>query len=162
MLNEAGRETRLVDNHTINEPVFRVVNADGETPLGDVVWGQIDQVREAVLHVLEHVSPSDWSFVFTNVVFHEPEDLAWIDRYAAVAAARGSGFLAVKLELDAEENARRIGLPGRAERQKMTSVPGLLELRANRTLAQPDRHPILQVNVTQVPPKVAAERILNH
>lgn len=151
-LNGQGRTTRLVDNHTINDPVFRVVDADGKTPLGPVVWGQIGKVREAVLEVMEQVSPFDWSFVFTNVLLDDPEDLAWMERYADLAAKRDSRFLLVKLTIDQAENERRIAIPERRERLKMTSIDGLREMRESHRLPHPGEHELLEINVTEISP----------
>ncbi len=38
LLGASGHEVRLVDNHVINNQVFRLIEQDGLTPLPPVVW----------------------------------------------------------------------------------------------------------------------------
>ena len=39
---------RLMDNHLINNPIFKVVNADGVTPLPKAIWSKVKDVRRIV------------------------------------------------------------------------------------------------------------------
>ena len=67
---------KLIDNHLINNPIFKVVNADGVIPLPAAVWGKVKEVRRIVYDAIREISPPELSFVFT------------LDQITAAAKAR--------------------------------------------------------------------------
>ena len=64
---------RLVDNHSVANVLFNLLDQDGVTPLPDAIWPLVGQVRAAVIETLLTVSPPDLSFVFTNFMRGEDE-----------------------------------------------------------------------------------------
>ena len=65
----SSQEPKLIDNHLINNPVFKVVNPDGITPLPDGVWDKVKAVRAIVYEAIRELSPPELSFVFTIELF---------------------------------------------------------------------------------------------
>ncbi len=82
-----GHEARLVDNHTVSDPILRLVPIRDDTPVPVEVWDRVREVGRAVRTTIATISPPDWSFVFTNFVNHTPEDAAHYDRLAELAAS---------------------------------------------------------------------------
>ena len=83
--------SRLIDNHLINNPVFKVVNADGITPLPVGIWDKVKEIRAVVYEAIRELSPPDLSFVFTIELFESSpgDQRAFID-LEQLARARGS------------------------------------------------------------------------
>ena len=87
---------RLVDNHSVANVLFNLLDQDGVTPLPDAIWPLVGQVRAAVIETLLTVSPPHLSFVFTNFMRGEDErEYAVFLEMVAVAAARQSLFVPV-------------------------------------------------------------------
>ena len=80
-----GHEGRLVDNHTVSDPILRLVPIRDDTPVPVEVWDRVREVGRAVRTTIATISPPDWSFVFTNFVDHTPEDAA---HYACSPSSR--------------------------------------------------------------------------
>jgi hypothetical protein len=142
---------RLVDNHSIANVIFNLLDQDGVRPLPAGVWSHVSRVRAAVLDTLIHISPPELSFVFTNYMRGEdPAEYAAFEELVAVAEIRGSTFVPVILSCETPELVRRIGSPDRRERMKLidpiqgaylndevphftTKHPNKLELDTSRT-----------------------------
>ena len=153
----------VVDNHYFNNTIFGVLDVDGIKPLDPRVWGHVLQVREAVLGAIEELSPSTWSFTFTNVLFAgDAGDEAAPGRLAALAAARGSSFVPVRLTCRVDELARRIVAPERRTRLKWVDADGVRALVDSRRLIDLDHEHALELDVSDVPPEATAARILEH
>lgn len=153
----------VVDNHYFNNPIFGVVDVDGIRPLDTRVWGYVRQVREAVLQAIEELSPANWSFVFTNVLFAgNAGDEAAPGRLAALAEARRGPFVPVLLHCDLDELSRRVVSPERRDRLKMVDADGVREMAQQRALISLAHPNALELDITDVPPEHAARRILDH
>ena len=114
-------EFQLVDNHFVNNVIFSLIHADGKTKLPKEVWDRVGEVRAAVLRTIEELSPSDYSFVFTNQIIggnekHERE----FERFRAVAETRGALYLPVRLLISPTELCRRITSPDREKSMKVS------------------------------------------
>ena len=57
---------RLVDNHSIANVLFNLLDQDGVRPMPAEVWPLLADVRKAVFRTLTEVSPGHLSFVLTN------------------------------------------------------------------------------------------------
>lgn len=111
---------RLVDNHSIANVIFNVLDQDGVKPLPAGTWSYVAQVRAAVLDTLIHLSPAHLSFVFTNYMRGEDDaELAVFEELVAVAQIRGSAFVPVLLSCETSELVRRIDSPDRRARMKL-------------------------------------------
>src|SRR5690349_15327974 len=87
----AGSCFVVVDNHHTSNVIFSVLPVDGVSPLPETVWERVGEVREAVLRTIEELSPSEWSFVFTNVLTEgDPDDAQVVDRLIDLASKRRS------------------------------------------------------------------------
>ena len=111
---------RLVDNHSINNVIFNLIDGDGVTPLPAEIWPRVAQVRAAVLDTIVNVSPPALSFIFTNFIRGEDDgEYAAFLEFVAVADARGSLYVPVLLSCETEELVQRIVRPDRRARMKM-------------------------------------------
>ncbi len=162
-----GPERRfvLVDNHLTSNVIFAVLPVDGSEaePLPDVVWDRVDDVRAALLRTIEELSPADWSFIFTNVALEgDPADLRSVDRVRALAAARGSRYLPVRLRCDADEHLRRVVQPDRTARNKWTDADAVRAYSSTADLISIDDPAPIDIDVTHRSPELTAALILDH
>jgi hypothetical protein len=166
-LERRGQVTKLVDSHYVNNPVFGLVNQDGHTPLPAGVWPIIERVRVALLETIEELSPLDYAFVFTNFITDReaalPHVVDYLARLERIAAARGGRLRVTRLTCDVEELCRRIVRPDRKQRLKMTSAEGGRALASgDLDLFTPIDGSALTLDITELQPHAAAERILQH
>jgi hypothetical protein len=66
----------VVDNHTVNNPIFGLIELYRPTPLPEEVWDRVGEVRDAILKTVATLSPPEWGFVFTHVAYDQPDDIA--------------------------------------------------------------------------------------
>jgi predicted kinase len=141
---------RIIDNHYVNNPIFRLIELYRQEPLPAEVWDRIAEVRHAILETVAALSPPRWSFVFTYVAFEAPEDIAVYRAVRRVAERRGARFQPVRLHCEVEELIRRAGSPERRALLKDTSQQNA-RLAAGRplmTLEEPNALDIDTTNVT--------------
>ena len=105
---------RLIDNHLINDPIFRVVNADGVTPLPARVWDKVKEVRTIVYKAIRELSPPGMGFVFTMELRESnPEDHKAFRDLERLAGARQCRFIPIRMICGVEELCRRVADPAR-------------------------------------------------
>lgn len=151
---------RLVDNHSINNVLFNLVNQDGITPLPATIWSRVGQIRAAVLDTLVHVSPPELSFVFTNFMLGEDDaEYAAFLELVAVADARGSTFVPVILACETGELVRRIVRPDRRARLKLIDPVAGARLNDEVPQFRTDHPNLLELDVSHTPPNDAARAI---
>jgi hypothetical protein len=155
---------KVVDNHYVLNPIFNLIAQDGITPLPAQVWDNAMQVRLAVLATIEHLSPRDWNFVFTNELTEDSDgsNLMLYSQILKVAQARGSRFVPVRLLCDLEEHLSRVVRPERRERMKDVDPDEARDKHANHKLFMPDHANTLTLDVTGLTPQVAARTVLDH
>ncbi|WP_339095345.1 AAA family ATPase [Deinococcus sp. VB142] len=148
----------LMDNHLINDPIFTAWGADGHKPLPPEIWAFTRRVREIVLEAVA-AAPAEVSHIFTNYLADLPGEAEFIDRFAALARERGARFVPVYLTCPTEELRRRMPLPERRARLKL-SDPARLQatLDENGVLPVPDG--MLTLDTSQMTPEQAARAIL--
>jgi hypothetical protein len=153
---------RLIDNHLINNPILRVVNADGKTPLSPRVWDKVKVIRQTVYDAIRELSPSEMSFVFT-VEWREsnPGDhKAFVD-LEELAAARQSLFMPIRLICEVDELCCRVADPARVEMLKEIS-PELARKKSAEDSVLNNEHPNLRtIDVTRKSPEESADAILS-
>ena len=162
---EIARRTgaRVVDNHTINNPIFGLLELDGVTPLPAGVWGRVGEVRRAVLATIAELSPPHLSFVFTNdLVDGEEASVEGYRQVREVAERRRALFVPVRLLCDPEVLAQRIVSPGRRERMKAIDPDRIRERARSETVLRVDHPDALTLDTSDLPAAGAAERILAH
>ena len=150
----------VVDNHHINNTIFAVIGTDGVSALPPTVWSLVAQVRDAVISAIEELGPPDWSYVFTNVLIAGEE--RFVTELREMAERRGSTFVPVRLHCETDELARRIVSPERKVRLKWIDADGLRSYVATKTLVEVTDATALDLDVTEVAPDAAADRILQH
>jgi tRNA uridine 5-carbamoylmethylation protein Kti12 len=160
LLTSRGCTVRVVDNHYMCNPIFRLVAEDGVTPLPAEVRERVREVRAAVTQTIESLSPGDWSFIFTHVV-DTPNDLEWIERLASLAERRRARFVVVRVLCEFDELRRRVVIASRRDRMKSVSVDDAIQGFA-RGVPDLDRWHPLNLDVTRRSPDDAAEMILRH
>lgn len=161
-LEARGLPGRLVDNHYVNNPIFGLLELDGITPLPPPVWDRVAEVRDAIVSTIETLSPPGWWVIFTNHLVDHPGDVAWVERLALLAERRGSRLVVVRLLCSLEELRRRRVRPGRRERMKQTDVSDLDARHPRERPLDPGLVGGLTLDVTELAPGDAADRILTH
>jgi hypothetical protein len=161
---ELARRTgaRLVDNHSIANVLFNLLDQDGVKPLPDGIWPLVGQVRATVIETLLRVSPRHLSFVFTNYMRGEDEaEYAVFLEMVAVAEARASLFVPVILSCETPELVTRIVQDDRRARMKL--VDPVLGAHFNDDVPQfTSDHPnTLELDVTHTRPDAAARAIID-
>src|SRR4029453_11754794 len=104
----------LVDNHFINNVVFRLIDTDGNRPPPPRVWEKVGKVRAIVFDTMRELAQPARNFVLTNeLVEGAAKDEKVFQEGRALARARGAAFLPVRLLIAPEELARRVVSPQR-------------------------------------------------
>ncbi len=154
---------RLIDNHTINNPVFSAVRTDGKTKLPDEIWDKTDQIRQIVLDTIKEIAPAEFNYVFTNVALNEDEDdRSEFAKVAALAADRGGHYVPVHLHCDPEENKKRIDSEERNKAWKTTDPNVVDKYSSNFTLLETGSPNQFAIDVTNLDPKETAALILDN
>ncbi|MEP7214980.1 MAG: hypothetical protein ABI782_01940 [Anaerolineaceae bacterium] len=153
---------RLVDNHSINNVIFNVINPDGVTPLPDGIWSRVGQVRAAVLDTIVHLSPPHLSFVFTNYLRGEDasED-AIVEEFVAIAQIRKSTYVPVLLSCKTAELVARIVSEDRRARMKLIDPIQGAHMNDDIPRFETDHPNALRLDVTNMPPHATAEAIIS-
>ena len=154
---------KLIDNHLINNPIFKVVDPDGIRPLPPGIWDKVKAVRGIVYEAIRELSLSDLSFVFTIELFESSpgDQRAFID-LEELAASRRSLFVPVRLLCEIEELCRRIVDPSRVQMLKSLSPEAARQKSAQETVLDSTHPHVLTIDVTEKTPSETAEMILGH
>ena len=151
---------RLIDNHSINNVIFQLLEVDGVTRLPEGVWSRVDQVRAAVLDTLASVSPPELSFVFTNFIRGEDEvEYAVFMEFVGASVSRGRVFVPVVLSCETGELVRRIVRPERKARMKLVDPIEGARLNDETPQFRTDHPNLLELDVTRRPTGEAAAAI---
>lgn len=162
-----GRLTgaRVVDNQSINLPVFNVLGFDGTDafPLPERAWEHIATIRGAVLDTITELCGTSDSFVFTNVLEKgDAQAEALFERIRALARDRGARFFPVRLTCDAAALRARKDSPDRRARLKDIDVTNI-ERYVETFELLPVEHPdAFTLDTTEGSPEEAALSILEH
>ena len=154
----------VVDNHHVNNVIFELIDLDqqGQGTLSDEVWDHVMRVRQAAMDAIRYLARPGRNFIFTN------ELIEGVDRHhvfflevAKVAADRGALLLPVRLNVDADELARRIASPERGEKLKITNPDVALARAQNEEVFRPEGYDYLDLDVTSLAPDESARLILD-
>ncbi|MDJ0953261.1 MAG: hypothetical protein QNJ81_06240 [Acidimicrobiia bacterium] len=160
-LEAAGQTVRIVDNHWINNPIFGLIAQDGVTPLPPAVWDRVGEVAAAVVSTVETITPAHWHVIFTAYLDGE-SDTGTVPRLEAVAAARGSIFVPVRLLCDPAENAKRIVSLERRGLLKSVDPVEPYRLADKGPPYDPQHGNQMDLDITALDPEGAAALILQH
>ena len=153
---------KLIDNHLINNPIFKVVDADGIKPLPPGIWDKVKTIRAIVYDSIRELSPPDLSFVFTiELIEGKPDEDKAFDDLAELAIARESLFVPIRLTCDVDELCRRVASPGRTEMLKAISPEAAREKAAMAEVLKPEHPNLRTIDVTRKSPLESVEAVLN-
>lgn len=154
---------KLIDNHLINNPIFSVIDQDGMIPLTKAALVKVGKIRQIVFETVRDMVPKRLSLILANhLADGDEDDVEIYHQIESLALARGNHLVPVRLFCEAEELYRRIAMPQRAERYKITDAD---YARRHFHQEQPLNisHPnLLDLDVTHLPPADAAQAILHH
>ena len=153
----------LVDNHSINNVIFAVIDLDSREKgeLSDQVWDSVIRVRHAALDAIRKLSPPGRNFLFTNELIEGVDrHHVWFHEVAQVASDRGALFLPVRLLVDADELERRIASPEREEKLKLTNPQAARDRSENEDVFRPEGYDYLELDVTALEPEASAALVL--
>jgi hypothetical protein len=151
----------LVDNHFINNVVFRLIDTDGNGPLPPRVWEHVGKVCAIVFDTMRYLAKPDRNFVLTNeLVAGDEEDEQVFHEVRALATARGAAFLPVRLLIAPEELARRVVSPQRQALLKSRNPEEAWRMAREHQVYIPKGVDAFILDVTTLSPADAAEQIL--
>jgi hypothetical protein len=151
----------LVDNHFINNVVFRLIDTDGKSPLPPEVWENVRKVRAIVFDTMRELSKPARNFVLTNQLIEgAAKDEKVFQEVRALAMARGAAFLPVRLLIAPEELARRVVSPQRQALLKSRDPHEAWRMAREHQVYIPKEVDYFALEVTTLAPADAAERIL--
>ncbi|HJR09200.1 MAG TPA: hypothetical protein VJ842_18210 [Pyrinomonadaceae bacterium] len=152
---------RLIDNHLINNPIFKVVNADGVTPLPPEVWAKVSGIRRLVYEAIREISPPGLSFIFTLELRESDPNAhrAFLD-LCELAASRAAQLVPVRLVCDVEELCRRVADPARAAQLKEISPEHARKKMSEHAVLNPQHENTRTVDVTAKSPDESVDAIL--
>lgn len=141
---------KLIDNHSIANPIFKVVNADGVKPLPAGVWDKVKQIRRTVYQAIREMSPPGMSFVFTvEWRTNNPADLRSFTDLAELAVERQSRFVPIRLICGVDELCRRIEDPSRVPMLKDISAENARKKFAEDSVLQAPHPNLRTLDVTK-------------
>ena len=152
---------KLIDNHLINNPIFKVVDADGIKPLPPEVWDKVKTIRAIVYDSIRELSPPDLSFVFTvELIEGKPDEQKAFDDLKELATARNSLFVPVRLLCEVDELCRRVASPGRITMLKAISPEAARQKSADYEVLKAEHPNSRTIDVTRKSPSDSANAIL--
>lgn len=161
-ISEQHSSFRLVDNHLINNPIFSLLERGTKT-IPEQAWEYIDTIYDAVIDTIKTLSPTDYSFIFTNVLSNEdPEDQIFYDRLSDLAHKRKAHFIPVRLHCTIGEAKKRLIAPERAERFKLTRPDILEHITDTKTLLTISHPHLLDLDVSDKTIDQSVKEILSH
>ena len=157
-------DVRMVDNHTVNNVIFNLIQADGITPLPELVWKYTRRIWDAVQDTMVHLSPREYNFILTNVCLKDDhQDHVHLNNFELVAEMRQGSYVPIRLTLaDISEHKKRITSADRATRFKEINPDTPEKYAKTKQLIQIDHPNVLTLDVTHLTAFEAAEIILKH
>lgn len=154
---------KLIDNQTINRPIFKMLDINRETPIPPKAWAMVDRVRDTVFQALVEVANPESNFIFTFYADDQDEkDHRIYSQFLETARKRKAYFFPVRLEIAEEENKRRIVSEGRAVHMKDMSIDNTSHRHAHETVLETGHENELTIDVTELQPEETAAQIMKH
>ena len=142
----------LIDNQLINHPILALLDWDGMSQLPPGT-DRIEPIRDAVFSALEEIAPRSKSYVLTNNLDDDPQDIAIYHRLKRTAQVRGAVFLPVMLTCALDVQLRRVASEDRRRRFKIADPEGVRRLMAATALYVPDDAALLTLDTTTAAPE---------
>ncbi|EJC79124.1 hypothetical protein Rleg4DRAFT_0713 [Rhizobium leguminosarum bv. trifolii WSM2297] len=153
---------KIVDNHSINNPILRLLDEDGTASLPKGIWEFTGRVRQTVLDAITAYVPSA-NFIFTHAGIEGDErSLRTFQQIASAAEACDAVLVPVRLLCDEEELAHRVSNPERREKLKSTDVAASRNRSRRARVFDPCHPNTLVLDVTSAPAEKTATAIRDH
>lgn len=154
---------KVIDNHWFNNPIFRLLDDDGITPLPNGISEYTGRIRQVVLDAIVAYSPTSASFIFTQALVEGNQgSIRTFEQIAGAAQQSAAPLIPIRLLCDEDELARRVSTPTRRERLKS------IDARASRQRSRKARvfdpqHPFASdLDVTSKSARASAAAIQQH
>ena len=154
---------KIIDNHWFNNPILRLLDDDGATPLPKGIWEYTGRVRQAVLDAIVAYCPPPSNFIFTHAGIDGDERSARTYQQISDAARRCEALLVpIRLLCDEEELARRVSTPARRDRLKSIDAQASREKCRQARVLDPKHRFTLDLDVTAKTAEASAAAIQHH
>jgi len=154
---------RLVDNHTIANPILGLIPLDGFTPIPDSAWEKVAKIRDTVFETMRELSPSHFSFVITQEMIEgDPYPKLFYNLVTQLVADRKSTFFPVRLECNEAELVKRVKSANRRELHKTIDSDRSIHQVRNEKVFYSHHPNELTINNSDKSPKQVAGIILEH
>lgn len=147
----------ICDNQLINNTIFTLLNYNGFATIPEFAWDAIKNVRDAIFDFIAIEKQNN--YILTNNLYEDNGDRQLFKQVKNIAAKRGSIFIPVRLLISQEEHLKRVTDPSRRERLKSLDPK---EVHDETPLLNIKHQNVLELNVSNLTPSEAAERILEH
>ena len=156
-------DAKLIDNHYINNPVFNLLEIEHGKELPEQIWDYTDRIRTVVYETMVDLSPADYNFIFTNVLYEDnPRHHKAFFYLQDTAQKRDACFVPVYLGISKEALIERRTAKGRAERLKDTSEENARREYEERDVLDFEHPNRVDVDVSEIPAAETAAKILQH
>lgn len=156
---------KVSQSHSYYDPILKLLGDDASVwrTLDEKAWNAINQAREVVLNTIADVCPHDSNFVLAyEMLANNPYHHDFYHQVCAVVEKRKATLIPVRLICELDELLKRALDPERAAYFK-TRDASLTKKRFAEEPVFHFNHPNeLTLDVTDLKPKDAAKRILEH
>lgn len=139
-----------------------MLDLDGKTKIPQGVWDNIDLIWDGVCDTIINYASKQASFVFTNVLLDNDDDIEQYARIKNVADKRSAKFIPVLLECELDELSKRIVSEGRSARKKMTDVEALSQYYDEYDLIHLEHDNLIKLDNTNLSVEEVVEKILEN
>ncbi|OWV86536.1 chloramphenicol phosphotransferase [Rhizobium sp. N122] len=154
---------KIIDNHWFNNPILRLLDDDGTSPLPEGIWEYTGRVRQAVLDAIVAYSAPSANFIFTHAgIEGDQRSIRTFQQIAAAAEQRQALLVPVRLLCDEDELARRISTPARRAHLKSIDVEASRKRSRQACVLDPQHQNTLMLDVTFASPQESAAAIRDH
>ncbi|OMQ43776.1 chloramphenicol phosphotransferase [Ensifer sp. 1H6] len=154
---------KVIDNHWFNNPIFRLLDDDGMTPLPNGISEYTGRIRQVVLDAIVAYSPPSANFIFTQALVQGNQgSIRTFEQIAGAARQCAAPLIPIRLLCDEDELARRVSTPTRREQLKSIDARASRE-RSRKALVFDPQHPFAaDLDVTSKSAKASAKAIQQH
>ncbi|WP_349963456.1 chloramphenicol phosphotransferase [Rhizobium sp. ZPR3] len=154
---------KVIDNHWFNNPIFRLLDDDGTTPLPKGISEYTGRIRQVVLDAIVAYSPPSANYIFTQALTEDDErSVRTFQQIANAAQQREALMVPVRLLCDEEELVRRVSTPTRRDRLKSIDTRASRERSSKARVLKPLHPFILDLDVTSKTVEASAVAIQQH
>ncbi len=149
----------IVNNHLIHNPIFSILQPNGNSLIPYNTWREVEKVRSAVYNSIK-MADKNSNFIITNEFYAEDEvDSKIFRQIQAVAKARNSQLFPIRMLCNKEEVLNRIAWEERKMRIEAMHL-GTAHKKFSHTILKPTHDNLFEIDVTQRSPEDAARYII--